>query len=147
MTTPAARMFRSAILAAVAIGMASAPSVAAEPDNGFELSTTSVSAYGTYDRMMSIPEQLVPPIAVSATLAVNNAAQCGVVQIGYNGPLDDIRWRTFGHLCGRGKTSVRTTSGLLWGDLEPPVRLCRGTSVARAERGTWCDTWAPQRAA
>ncbi|MEV6595832.1 hypothetical protein AB0M36_03100 [Actinoplanes sp. NPDC051346] len=128
-------------MAGIAVGAMAGP--AAALDNGFELAKGSVSAYGTYDRMMSIPERPVPPIRVSGTLAVNSANQCGVVQIAYNGPTDGIEWRTFGKLCGKGKTNFTTTSNLLFGGFQPEVRLCKGTSVKKAERGTSCDTFTP----
>ncbi|OJF13939.1 hypothetical protein [Couchioplanes caeruleus] len=128
-------------MAGIAVGALAGPASAA--DNTFELATGSVSAYGTYDRMMSIPERPVPPIRVSGTLAVNSANRCGVVQIAYNGPADGIEWRTFGQLCGKGKTNYTTTSNMLFGGFQPQVRLCKGTSVKKAERGTSCDTFTP----
>ncbi|GAB1642928.1 hypothetical protein [Krasilnikovia sp. MM14-A1259] len=142
MKSLAARTLGIVAMAGIAVGVAAAPAAAAL-DNTFELATGSVSAYGTYDRMMSIPEHPVPPIRISGTLAVNSATACGVVQVAYNGPTDGIEWRTFGTLCGKGKTNYTTTSNLLFGGFQPAVRLCKGTTVKKAERGTACDTYMP----
>ncbi|MEU7904591.1 hypothetical protein [Actinoplanes sp. NPDC049118] len=142
MKSLAVRTLGIVAMAGFTVGVTAAPAAAAL-DNTFELSTASVSAYGTYDRMMSIPERPVPPIRISGTLAVNSANACGVVQVAYNGPTDGIEWRTFGSLCGKGKTNFTTTSVLLFGGFEPEVRLCRGTTVKKAERGTACDTFTP----
>jgi hypothetical protein len=117
------------------------PALAA--DNTFELSSGKASAYGTYDRMMSIPERPVPPIAVNGTLAVNRSNRCAVVQIAYNGPADGIEWRTLNSLCRPGKTNFSTSSGFLWGGAHPEVRLCTGTTVKRAEQGRNCDVFTP----
>jgi hypothetical protein len=112
-------------------------------DNTFDLTAGRVSAYGTYDRMMSIPERPVPPIKVQGTLAVNGRGRCGVVQIAANGPADGIEWRTLASLCGRGKTNYTATSELLWGGAEPALRLCAGATVRRAEQGRDCDVHTP----
>ncbi|SDS83857.1 hypothetical protein [Actinoplanes derwentensis] len=117
--------------------------LAAAPANAFSLSTAGASAYGSYDRMMSIPERPVPPIAVSGTLAVNRPGQCAVVQIAYNGPADGIAWRTLSGLCRPGKTNFRATSQLLWGGAEPPLRLCAGPTTRIAEQGRNCDVYRP----
>ncbi|RZU53857.1 hypothetical protein EV385_5791 [Krasilnikovia cinnamomea] len=142
MKSLAVRALGIVAMAGLAVGVSAAPA-AATLDNTFELSVGSVSAYGTYDRMMSIPERPVAPIRISGTLAVNSAKACGVVQVAYNGPTDAIEWRTFGQLCGKGKTNFTTTSNLLFGGFQPGVRLCKGTTVKRAERGTSCDTFIP----
>ncbi|MEU4625443.1 hypothetical protein AB0G04_36415 [Actinoplanes sp. NPDC023801] len=139
-----ARTFGIVAMAGFAIGVTAGPAAAA--DNTFDLATGSVSAYGTYDRMMSIPEQPVAPIRITGTLAVNSAKQCGVVQVAYNGPADGIEWRTFGKFCGKGKTNFTTTSNLLFGGFQPEVRLCKGTTVKKAERGTSCDAFTPAAA-
>ncbi|GIE34260.1 hypothetical protein Ait01nite_073050 [Actinoplanes italicus] len=127
--------------AGAAVVMAATPALAA--DNTFELSAGRATAYGTYDRMMSIPERPVPPVAVNGTLAVNGRARCAVVQIAYNGPADGIEWRTLNSLCGRGKTGFSARSEFLWGGSQPEVRLCTGSTVARAERGRDCDVFTP----
>ncbi|GAA4606483.1 hypothetical protein BJY16_005855 [Actinoplanes octamycinicus] len=113
------------------------PAVAA--DNSFELAAGPASAYGTYDRMMSIPERPVPPVKVQGTLAMNSRNRCGVVQIAANGPADGLVWHTLTSLCGPGKTNFNTTSALLWGGAEPDLRVCAGATVRRAERGGNCD--------
>jgi hypothetical protein len=123
------------------VAMAATPALAA--DNTFELSAGRATAYGTYDRMMSIPEQPVPPIAVIGTLAVNGRARCAVVQIAYNGPADGIEWRTLNSLCGPGKTGFSARSEFLWGGFQPELRLCTGITVKRAERGRDCDVFTP----
>jgi hypothetical protein len=135
---------RIAVVLAVAgasVAMAATPALAA--DNTFELSTGRATAYGTYDRMMSIPEQPVPPIAVNGTLAVNGRARCAVVQIAYNGPADGIEWRTLNSRCGRGKTGFSARSEFLWGGSQPELRLCTGVTVKRAEQGRDCDVFTP----
>lgn len=136
-----ARTLGIVAMAGIGLGAGAAPAAAAL-GNTFELATGSVSAYGTYDRMMSIPEHPVAPIRISGTLAVNSA-KCGVVQVAYNGPTDGIEWRTFGALCGKGKTNYTTTSNFLFGGFQPQVRLCKGTTVTKAERGSSCDTFTP----
>ena len=127
--------------AGIAVGMAAVPAAAARPT--VDLSTRAVTAYGTYDVMMSIPERPVPPIQVRGTLAVAKRDRCGVIQIAYNGPTDGIEWRTFGRLCGRGKTNFLTRSGYLWGGSAPGLRLCSGRTVQRAELGRQCDIHRP----
>jgi hypothetical protein len=127
--------------AGIAVGMAAVPAAAAGP--GFDLSARAVTAYGSYDVMMSIPERPVPPIQVRGTLAVNKRDRCGVVQIADNGPADGIEWRTIGTLCGRGKTNFLARSGYLWGGFAPGLRLCSGRTVERAERGRQCDVFSP----
>ncbi|MGX6604571.1 hypothetical protein ACWKSP_20930 [Micromonosporaceae bacterium Da 78-11] len=127
---------------AVAMTVAASPASAATRDT-FELTAGVASAYGTYHRMMSIPERPVPPVQVSGTLAVNGSHRCGVVQIAYNGPADGIEWRTLSHLCGPGKTNFRASTNLLWGGAQPQLRLCKGGTVAKAERGLRCDVYTP----
>jgi hypothetical protein len=124
-----------------AVAMAATPALAA--DNGFDLSVGKASAYGTYDRMMSVPERPVPPVAVNGTLAVNGRNRCAVVQIAYNGPADGIAWRTLNSLCRPGKTNFATRSAFLWGGAHPGLRLCAGVTVARAEQGRNCDVFTP----
>ncbi|MFI5491591.1 hypothetical protein [Actinoplanes sp. NPDC051859] len=130
----------------IALGVAAGPAAAA--DNEFQLDIKNakdrivVSAYGTYDRMMSIPERPVPPVRVSGTLAVN-ADKCGVVQIAYNAPTDALAWNTVGKLCGKGKTNYTATANLLRGGFQPGLRLCAGTSVKKAEKGANCEYFTP----
>lgn len=128
-------------VAGAAIALAATPALAA--DNTFELAAGKATAYGTYDRMMSIPERPVPPIAVNGTLAVNGRDRCAVVQIAYNGPADGIEWRTLNSLCRPGKTNFAARSELLWGGFQPEVRLCTGVTVKRAELGRNCDVFTP----
>ncbi|WP_433792445.1 hypothetical protein [Actinoplanes sp. CA-252034] len=127
--------------AGAAVAMAATPALAV--DNTFDLAAGKASAYGTYDRMMSIPERPVPPVAVSGTLAMNGRNRCAVVQIAYNGPADGIEWRTLNHLCGPGKTNFATRSEFLWGGGRPELRLCTGVTVTRAEQGRNCDVFTP----
>ncbi|MFI7601515.1 hypothetical protein [Actinoplanes sp. NPDC049681] len=141
MKSLAARTLGIIAMAGFGLAATAAPAAAAA-GNTFELATGSVSAYGTYDRMMGIPEQPVAPIRISGTLAVNST-KCGVVQVAYNGPADAIEWRTFAHLCGKGKTNYTTTANLLFGGFQPQVRVCKGTTVVKAERGSSCDTFTP----
>jgi hypothetical protein len=128
-------------LAIVGLALIATPAFAA--DNTFELSSGKASAYGTYDRMMSIPERPVPPVAVNGTLAVNRSNRCAVVQIAYNGPADGIEWRTLNSLCRPGKTNFSARSEFLWGGAHPEVRLCTGKTVKRAEQGRSCDVFTP----
>jgi hypothetical protein len=123
------------------LALTAGPALAA--DNTFEMAAGKATAYGTYDRMMSIPERPVPPVAVNGTLAVNGRNQCAVVQIAYNGPADGIEWRTMNSLCGRGKTNFAARSELLWGGGQPDLRLCAGATVKRAELGRNCGTFSP----
>jgi hypothetical protein len=127
--------------AGTVVALAAAPALAA--GNTFTLTAGKASAYGTYDRMMSIPERPVPPVAVNGTLAMNGRNRCAVVQIAYNGPADGIEWRTLNSLCGRGKTNFAARSEFLWGGGRPEVRLCTGNTVARAEQGRDCDVFTP----
>ncbi|GIF40503.1 hypothetical protein [Actinoplanes xinjiangensis] len=127
--------------AGTVVALAATPALAA--DNTFELAVGKASAYGTYDRMMSIPERPVPPVAVNGTLAVNSRNRCAVVQIAYNGPADGIEWRTLNSLCRPGKTNFAARSEFLWGGGRPEVRLCAGNTVARAEQGRNCDVFTP----
>ncbi|MEU4160377.1 hypothetical protein [Actinoplanes sp. NPDC026670] len=131
------------ILAGVgsAVALAATPALAA--DNTFDLAVGKASAYGTYDRMMSVPERPVPPIAVNGTLAVNGRNRCAVAQIAYNGPADGIEWRTLNSLCRPGKTNFSARSEFLWGGGHPEVRLCTGITLARAEQGRNCDVFTP----
>jgi hypothetical protein len=128
-------------LAIAGITLTASPAFAA--DNTFELSSGKASAYGSYHRMMSIPERPVPPIAVDGTLAVNRTNRCAVVQIAYNGPADGIEWRTLNSLCRPGKTNFAARSEFLWGGAHPEVRLCTGATVKRAEKGRNCDVFTP----
>jgi hypothetical protein len=141
MTSFANRSLTVLAVAGVAVTMAAAPALAV--DNSFELGVGRTSAYGTYDRMMSFPERPVPPFGVRGTLAVNQPMRCAVVQIAYNGPTDAIAWRTLASLCHRGRTDFRAQSGQLWGGAAPPVRLCAGITVKRAEQGRACDVFTP----
>jgi hypothetical protein len=124
-----------------AVAMAATPALAV--DNSFALAAGKATAYGTYDRMMSIPERPVPPVAVNGTLAMNGRNRCAVVQIAYNGPADGIEWRTLNSLCRPGKTNFAARSEFLWGGGRPELRLCAGTTVARAEQGRNCDVFTP----
>ncbi|GIF15857.1 hypothetical protein [Actinoplanes teichomyceticus] len=116
---------------------------AAAADHTFDLATGGAAAYGTYDRMMSIPERPVPPIRVQGTLALNGRNRCAVVQIAANGPADGIEWRTLNSLCQPGKTNFSAASDYLWGGFEPGLRLCVGATVQRAEQGRDCDVHTP----
>jgi hypothetical protein len=131
----------SALAGVGAVLAMASPAMAA--DNTFDLSAGRASAYGTYDRMMSIPERPVPPVKVQGTLAMNGRNRCGVVQIAFNGPADGIEWRTLAGLCTPGKTNYTATSELLWGGAEPALRVCTGTTVRRAEQGRVCDVHSP----
>jgi hypothetical protein len=127
--------------AGIAVTMAAVPAAAA--GRTFDLSARAVTAHGSYDTMMSIPERPVPPVQIRGTLAVTKRDRCGVVQIAYNGPADGIEWRTLSTLCGRGKTTFLARSGYLWGGFTPGLRLCSGRTVERAERGRQCDIHTP----
>ncbi|MEV8510612.1 hypothetical protein AB0368_38085 [Actinoplanes sp. NPDC051475] len=126
------------VLAGVGVALAMV-SPAAAAGNTFELAAGSATAYGTYDRMMSIPEQPVAPVKVKGTLALNGRSRCAVVQIADSGPADGIEWRTLNGLCRPGKTNFAATSDLLRGGFEPELRLCVGTTLKRAEEGRNCD--------
>ncbi|MFC4067168.1 hypothetical protein [Actinoplanes subglobosus] len=123
------------------LALTAGPALAA--DNTFSLAAGKATAYGTYDRMMSIPERPVPPVAVNGTLAMNGRNQCAVVQISYNGPADGIEWRTLNSLCRPGKTNFAARSELLWGGGQPELRLCSGNTVKRAEQGRSCGSFSP----
>ena len=127
--------------AGVAVTMAAAPAVAV--DNTFTMAVGRTWAHGTYDRMMSIPERPVPPVAVDGTLAVNGLFRCAVVQIAYNGPTDGIAWRTLTGRCRPGKTGFSARSEHLRGGAKPPLRLCTGITVKRAEQSRACDVFTP----
>ena len=129
-------------LAGVGVALAVA-SPATAADNTFDLAAGHASAYGTYDRMMSIPEMPVPPIKVRGTLAINGRGRCAIVQIADNGPADGIEWRTLNRLCGPGRTTFTATPELLRGGFEPALRLCAATTVRRAELGRNCDVHTP----
>ncbi|WP_446210205.1 hypothetical protein [Micromonospora sp. IBSANI012] len=142
MTSLGVRMLGAVAVTGIAVAAGASPATASV-DSDFALESARVTAYGSYEMMMSIPERPVPPVAVNGTLAVNAPGRCGVVQIATNGPADELVWRTFAALCTPGKTTVQTRSELLWGGFKPRLRLCVGTTVARAERGRVCDTYTP----
>ncbi|KAB1912088.1 hypothetical protein [Micromonospora sp. AMSO31t] len=130
-------------LAGAGLAVVAAAPPAAAADSTFDLAAGGASAYGTYQLMMSIPEQPVPPVAVDGTLAVNQRHRCAVVQIATNGPADGLEWRTLNSLCGRSKTNVQARASYLWGGFLPSLRLCTGRTVAQAERGDRCDVHVP----
>ena len=132
-----------AVVTAMGLALMPAPVATGADNTAFELSNSRISAYGTYRMMSSVPERPVPPIAIQGTLAVNNPARCGVVQLAKNGPADGIEWTTLASLCRRGKTNFRTTTSFLWGGARPPVRLCTGGTKKQAELGRNCDVYTP----
>lgn len=142
MTSLGVRMLGAVAVTGIALVAGASPATAAA-DSDFALERAGVSAYGSYDMMMSIPERPVPPVAVNGTLAVNAPGRCGVVQVATNGPADELVWRTFASLCAPGKTTAQTRAELMFGGFKPQLRLCVGTTVARAERGRTCDTYVP----
>ena len=128
--------------AGIALGAAAAPAAAADTAT-FRLATAGAAGYGTYERMMSLPEQPVPPFRITGTLVGRSWFRCAVIQVGRSGPADGLEWRTVGRQCGPGRTSFRAQASYLFRGVQPPVRLCSGWTTAQAERGRQCDVYQP----
>ncbi|GAB2688835.1 hypothetical protein [Thalassiella azotivora] len=141
MTSLVARTLGTVALVGAAIGAAAVP--AAAVDNTFQLAHGGVTASGTYDRMMSIPERPVPPVRVAGTLVVDSANRCGVVQIAQSGPADRTVWHTVAGRCGAGATTFTVNADLLRGSVDPDVRLCEGATPWQAVRGASCTSFTP----
>jgi len=129
-------------LAGVALTAAATPAAAAEPGQ-FRLMAGSVVAHGKYERMMSIPEQPVPPFRITGTLTGRSLFRCAVVQVGGSGPADGLEWRTVARHCGPGRTPFRAEASYLFRGVQPPVRLCAGWATKQAEGGRQCDQYRP----
>ena len=130
------------VVTGVSLSVVATPAAAAESST-FRLAASGAVGYGTYDRMMGIPERPVPPIRIAGTLVGRSLFRCAVVQVAGNGPADGIEWRTIGMQCGRGRTDFRIQTSYLFGGAKPPVRLCSGWTKSQAERGRRCDTHRP----
>ncbi|MCO8269084.1 hypothetical protein M1L60_00610 [Actinoplanes sp. TRM 88003] len=132
------------VLIAAGIGAtATAGPAAATGNNTFRLVSGGVVASGSYDHMMSIPEQPAPPIRVTGTLTGRDYFRCAVIQVGRSGPADGLEWQTFGRHCGPGRTKVRVQANYMFRGVQPPVRLCSGWSLRQAEQGRQCDLYRP----
>jgi hypothetical protein len=136
------RTIGALVAAGIGLGVAAAPASAAG-DNTFRLTTGGVVGSGTYDHMMSIPEQPVPPIRITGTLTGRSYFRCAVIQVGRSGPADGLEWHTFGRHCGPGRTKFRVQANYMFRGVQPPVRLCSGWSPRQAERGRQCDLYRP----
>ena len=142
MPSLAARALGVVTAASLGLTTLTGPAVAGT-GNRLDLAVGGAGAYGTYDVGRAAPQEPFPPITVKGTLVVNKRHKCAVVQVAHNGPADELRWRTFGQLCGRGKTNFRTVAGHMFGGGRPQVRLCAGTTAARAQSGRHCDVHTP----
>jgi len=139
------RTLAGLVAVGVGLGVAAAPAAAAAETTKFRLTTGSVVANGTYERVAGPPEQPVPSFRIAGTLVGRSLFRfrCAVLQVARSGPADGVEWQTFGKHCGPGRTSFQVQASALFGGGTPPVRLCAGWSASQAERGRKCELYRP----